>query len=84
MLIEYENLSNGMVVFEFLNPNEDEEMEMEAMQNGIQPVDDQYKGKGSNEAAKSIFRGIIQLGDQKEVIPFLQPGAAMEYALSLQ
>ena len=38
MLIEYGNRSDGMVVFTFVNPNEKEELEQEAMKNGIQPV----------------------------------------------
>ena len=38
MLIEYGKLSKQMVVFEFISPNENEETEQEAMQNGIQPV----------------------------------------------
>src|SRR6266498_1420324 len=38
LLIEYANRSKGKVVYEFINPNEKEETEQEAMQAGIQPV----------------------------------------------
>ncbi len=82
MLIEYENLSNGMVVYEFLNPNEDEETEREAMQSGIQPVMINIREKDQMKQQKAFLGALIQVGEQKESIPFLQPGAAMEYALS--
>ena len=82
MLIEYENLSNGMVVYEFLNPNGNEETEMQAMQNGIQPVMINIREKDQMKQQKAFLGALIQMGEQKEIIPFLQPGAAMEYALS--
>src|SRR5210317_1597036 len=34
LLIEYSNYSDGNVVYEFINPNEDQETEMKAQQNG--------------------------------------------------
>ena len=37
-LIEYGRLSNGNVVFEFINPNKDEESENEARRQGISPL----------------------------------------------
>lgn len=82
MLIEYENLSNGMVVYEFLDPNENEETEMEAMQSGIQPVMINIREKDQMKQQKAFLGALIQLGERKEIIPLLQPGAAMEYALS--
>jgi ABC-type uncharacterized transport system involved in gliding motility auxiliary subunit len=38
MLVEYGNRSGGMVVYKFVNPNENENLEREAVQNGIQPI----------------------------------------------
>jgi ABC-type uncharacterized transport system involved in gliding motility auxiliary subunit len=38
LLIEYSNISKGMVNYEFLNPNEDQQLEQEVMQSGIQPL----------------------------------------------
>ena len=63
MMIEYSNRSKGMVVYKFVNPNENEASEREAVQNGIQPI-------------------MINVRDKDQNIPFLQPGSAMEYALS--
>src|SRR5688572_23134523 len=33
LLVEYANLSDGMIAYEFVNPNESEETEQEALQN---------------------------------------------------
>ncbi|MBN2520058.1 MAG: Gldg family protein [Bacteroidales bacterium] len=82
MLIEYSNRSKGMVVYEFINPNEDEEVEQEAMRNGIQPVLINVRDKDQVKQQKAFLGALIQMGEDKDVIPFMQPGAAMEYALS--
>ena len=82
LLIEYSNRSNGQVVYEFLNPNEDEETEMKAQQNGISPIMINVRDKDQVKQQKAYLGALLQMGDIKEVIPFIQPGAAMEYALS--
>lgn len=82
MLVEYTNLSDGMLVFEFINPSEDEKNEQEAMQNGIQPVMINVREKDQMKQQKAYLGAVIQLGEEKEVIPFMRPGVAMEYALS--
>ena len=38
LLIEYENRSGGNVIYEFISPNESEEIEQQAQQKGINPV----------------------------------------------
>ena len=38
MLIEYDNASGGKIVYQFINPNKDQQTEMEAQQAGIQPI----------------------------------------------
>jgi len=82
MLIEYGNRSGGMVVFKFVNPNEKEELEQEAMKNGIQPVMINVREKDQVKQQKAYIGAVVSLGEEKEVIPFFQPGSAMEYALS--
>ncbi|UCG28404.1 MAG: GldG family protein, partial [Bacteroidales bacterium] len=82
ILIEYENLSNGMVVYEFLNPNKDDESEREAVQNGIQPVMINIREKDQMKQQKAFLGALVQMGERKEIIPFIQPGSAMEYSLS--
>lgn len=82
MLIEYSNRSKGMLVYRFVNPNENEETEQEAVNNGIGPVMINVREKDEIRQQKAYMGAVISVGEQKETIPFLQPGAAMEYALS--
>ncbi len=82
MLIEYSNRSEGMLVYRFVNPNENEEAEREAVNNGIGPVMINVREKDEIRQQKAYMGAIVSVGEEKEIIPFLQPGAAMEYALS--
>lgn len=81
-LIEYANRSNGQVVFEFIDPTKDPESEQKAMQQGINPVLINVREKDQVKQQKAFLGAVLQYGDQKEVIPLIQPGAAMEYSLS--
>ena len=82
LLIEYSNLSKGSLDYEFVNPNEDPQVEQEAVQNGISPVMINVREKDQMKQQKAFLGAVINLGDQQEVIPFVQPGGAMEYSLT--
>ena len=82
MLIEYSKRADGNILYEFINPNEKESTENEAVQNGIQPVMITVREKDQAKQQKAFLGASISLGEKKEVIPFMQPGTAMEYALS--
>jgi gliding-associated putative ABC transporter substrate-binding component GldG len=82
MLIEYNNRSDGMVVYKFINPNENEESEQEAVKAGIQPLMINVREKDQIKQQKAYLGAVVSMGDEKEIIPFLQPGSAMEYSLS--
>jgi gliding-associated putative ABC transporter substrate-binding component GldG len=82
LLSEYSNRSAGMVVYKFINPNQNEELEQEAMQNGIQPIMINVREKDQVKQQKAYLGAIVAMGEEKEAIPFFQPGAAMEYAIS--
>jgi gliding-associated putative ABC transporter substrate-binding component GldG len=82
MLIEYGNRSKGMVVYKFVNPNENEATEREAVQNGIQPLMINVREKDQVKQQKAYMGAVVSMGEEKERIPFFQPGSAMEYALS--
>lgn len=81
-LIEYESASNGKVVYEFFNPNENEELEMKAQQAGIGPILVSVTKRDKTEQMRAYMGSLIQMGERKEVIPVIQPGFAMEYALT--
>jgi gliding-associated putative ABC transporter substrate-binding component GldG len=82
MLIEYSNRSDGMIVYKFVNPNESDQLEQEAVKNGIQPIMINVREKDQVKQQKAYLGAVVSMGDEKEKIPFFQPGAAMEYALS--
>ena len=82
MLVEYTNLSKGMVVYEFIDPSASEEMEQQAMAAGIQPVIATVREKDQAKQQKVYLGAVVSIGEEADVIPFMQPGAAMEYARS--
>lgn len=82
MLTEYNNISGGMIVFEFVNPNENQEMEMKAQQDGIRPVMINVRERDQAKQQRAYLGAVLQMGESKEVIPLVQPGAAIEYELS--
>jgi gliding-associated putative ABC transporter substrate-binding component GldG len=82
MLVEYANLSGGNLVYEFINPSADEQVEQEAIQAGINPVMINVREKDQVKQQKAFMGAVIQMGERRDVIPFMQPGDAMEYALT--
>lgn len=82
MLIEYNNISKGQIVYEFIDPSADQETEQKAMSAGIQPVIANIREKDQVKQQKVYLGAVVSLGEESENIPFMQPGAAMEYALS--
>lgn len=82
LLIEYANRSNGELVYEFVNPSENQESEVNAQQNGISPIMINVRERDQMKQQRAYLGAVVQMGDKKEAIPLIQPGAAMEYALS--
>lgn len=82
MLTEYANASKGKVIFEFVNPNKNEENENKAVKAGISPVIINVREKDESVQKKAYMGAVIQYGEKKEVLPFIQPGSSMEYAVS--
>lgn len=82
ILQEYAELSNGNLVYEFLDPSSDDEVRNEALKSGVQPVMISVRDKNEMSQQQAFMGALIQLGEEKDVIPFIQPGAPMEYALT--
>src|SRR5688572_13080265 len=82
ILVEYASLSDGQIQYEFIDPSSKESNEQDATQKGIQPVLINVRQKDQVKQQKAFLGATVQLGEKTEVIPFVQPGAAMEYALS--
>lgn len=82
LLTEYASVSKGNVLYEFLDPGTDQELEQKAVSSGIFPMQMNMREK-DEVVLKKIFMGaVLQMGERSEPIPAIQPGAAMEYNLS--
>ena len=83
MLVEFSKLSDGMLVYEFINPGESEEIENAAVKDGLQPILINVSEKDQVKQQKAYLGAVVQLGEDKEIIPVFDPtGAGMEYGFS--
>ncbi len=82
LLIEYETLSGGNVMYKFINPNESAQQENEAQQNGISPVIINVTESDQVKQLRAYLGATLQMGEQTESIPVIQPGSGMEYELT--
>jgi len=82
MLVEYNSLSHGNVVYKFENPSKDEKTEAEAMKQGVRPVLFNAREKDQVKQQKIYMGAVVQMGDETEVIPFISPNSSIEYDLS--
>jgi len=64
MLIEYNNRSKGMLVYEFIDPGKNEEIEQEAMQAGIQPIMIDVREKDQMKQQKAYMGAIVSMGER--------------------
>mgnify|MGYP006312770221 CR=1 FL=1 len=70
LLVEYARRSDGMVMYEFINPSESEEIANEAQQAGIPPTQVQVRNNDKFEAMVVYLGAVIQMGESNpEVIP---------------
>lgn len=82
LLTEYRNLAHGQFEFEFIDPSANEELEKEAVEAGIYPVMINVREKDQIKQQKAFLGAIVEKGNKRELIPFLQPNTPVEYALS--
>ena len=82
MLEEYSVLSNGMINYEFIAPETEEEKQNAGM-NGIQPIMVSSREKDQSKQQRVYMGAVIKCGEQpSEIIPLIQTGSNMEYDLS--
>ncbi|MCF8231864.1 MAG: Gldg family protein [Bacteroidales bacterium] len=82
LLIEYSNYSDGMVNYEFINPNKDEQTKQQAVREGVRPVVIKVREKDQVKQQRAFMGAVIKKGSEKEAIPLLEQVQSMEYALS--
>lgn len=82
LLVEYSNLSDGDIVYKFINPNANSEDEAEAVSSGIRPVLFNARDKDEVKQQKVFMGAKISMDDKTEVIPFINPEGSIEYDLT--
>jgi ABC-type uncharacterized transport system involved in gliding motility auxiliary subunit len=82
LLVEYEKRSNGNLVYEFINPNQDDDSETKAQTAGINPLIVNVTERDQVQQLRAYMGAVLRMKDTKEVIPVIEPGAAMEYGLT--
>ncbi len=82
LLVEYASLAHGNLVYEFIDPSGDPQLEQQAIQNGVQPLLINVREKDQVSQQKAFMGAVVQMGEEKDVIPFIQPNGATEYQLS--
>ncbi|MGC9343750.1 MAG: GldG family protein, partial [Bacteroidales bacterium] len=83
LLVEYARRSDGMVMYEFIDPTGEEATEMEAQQAGIPPLQVQVRNNDKFEAMVVYLGAVIQMGEsQTETIPRILENMPLEYYLT--
>ena len=82
MLEEYSKYSKNKVVFSFVNPQKDARTQKKVEQKGIVPQIHNMRKKDKFEQQQVYLGAEVQYGENSEIIPAIQPGAPMEFALT--
>lgn len=82
MLVEYAARSHDQVEFSMVDPTGDEAAIRRAQQEGVRPLMAQTREK-DKAANMQVFMGaVVRMAGRKAVIPVVQRGAALEWALT--
>jgi len=83
LLVEYARRSDNMVMYEFIDPSESGELENEAQQAGIPPMQVQVRNNDKFEAMVCYMGATVQMGEvNPEVLPQVLEGMPLEYHLT--
>jgi gliding-associated putative ABC transporter substrate-binding component GldG len=82
LLQEFRAAADGNVEFTFVNPNESDETAQEARRAGIQPVTIDVRQRNKMTQKRAYLGAVFQYRDQREVLPFIEPGSALEYSIA--
>ena len=82
LLVDYADLSNGLLAYEFIDPTSTDELNKEVVQSGIQPISINVRQKNKVEQQIAYMGVIIEYGTRREVIPFIDINGSLEYYLS--
>jgi gliding-associated putative ABC transporter substrate-binding component GldG len=82
LLQEFRAAADGNVEFTFVNPNESDEKAKEARQAGVRPVAVNVRQQNQMTQKRVYLGAVFQYQDQREVVPFVEPGSALEYTIA--
>lgn len=82
LLTEFRAAADGNVEFTFVNPNESKDTEREAQEAGIRPVTIDVRERDQISQQRAYLGAVFQYGDEREVLPFIEPGSALEYSIA--
>lgn len=81
-LEEFRAYSDNNLEYKFINPNKDQATGKEAQQAGIRPVTIDVRKQNQISQKRAYLGAAFSYQGNKEVIPLLQPGGSMEYAIA--
>lgn len=82
LLDEFRAYAGGNLEYTFVNPNESDETERAAQQAGIRPVMLDVRERDQITQRRAYLGAVFQYGEEREVVPFIEPGAALEYTIA--
>ena len=81
-LDEFRAYSGGNLEYRFVNPNESDQAEQTAQQAGIRPVMIDVRERDQISQKRAYLGAVFQYEDKREILPVIQPGAALEYNIA--
>jgi len=81
-LEEFRVYSDNNLEYEFINPNKDDQSEQKAQRAGIRPVTIDVRERDQISQKRAYLGAVFHYGEDKEVIPVIQPGASLEYSIA--
>lgn len=82
VLTEYQSYSRNNVEFDFIDPSGNPDWKVKAEKLGVTPIPAQTRERDKIVLKELYLSVLVQMGDRHVIIPVLQPGASIEYALS--
>ena len=82
ILEDYHNYSNGNFQFEIISPSDEAELEKDAQQYGIQPVQVQTFKNDRAEAMKAYMGLVFLYSGKQETLPFIGNTQNLEYDIT--
>ncbi len=82
-LEDYKSISVGKIAYQVIDPGKDPELEQQAMKDGISPLVVEIREKDQARQQKAFMGLVIKYGDKKEVIPYINPDASLEYLITM-